>query len=158
MNAIDFDPRKHRIVAVDVDPDSPERGNHFHLSLPDLVREAAELPAIDWSPLERKIAAVESELSALKTLRAPAPLPVPLIAQTVPDVDGSIAALSARVEALESVPTAQVELSGALRAVLLLMQDMDGRAKALEDEARVVRATLEDTLPVMRAVAAGQRG
>lgn len=154
MNAIDFDPRKHRIVAVDVDPDSPERGNHFHLSLPDLVREAAELPAIDWSPLERKIAAVESELAALKALRAPASL----IAQTVPDVDGSIAALSARVEALESVPTAQIELSGALRAVLLLMQDMEGRAKALEDEARVVRATLEDTLPVMRAVAAGQRG
>lgn len=69
-----------------------------------------------------------------------------------------IAELQARVEALESVPTAQIELSGALRAVLLLMQDMEGRATALEDEARVVRATLEDTLPVMRAVAAGQRG
>lgn len=69
-----------------------------------------------------------------------------------------IADLRARIEALETIPTAQIELSGALRAVLLLMQDMDDRAKALEDEARSTRATLEDTLPVLRAVVAGQRG
>lgn len=66
--------------------------------------------------------------------------------------------LQQRIEALEAVPQAQFDLSGALRAVLLLMQDMDDRAKALEDEARTTRATLEDTLPVLRAVVAGHRG
>lgn len=69
-----------------------------------------------------------------------------------------IADLRARIEALETIPTAQLELTDALRAVLMMMREMENRAAVLEDESRVVRETLEDTLPVLRAIVAGQRG
>jgi len=39
----DFDPAKHKIVAVVTDKDDPEYGQHFHLSLPDLVQEVREI-------------------------------------------------------------------------------------------------------------------
>lgn len=41
----EFDPKRHAIVAVVTDPESKEKGQHFHLPLPELVQEANELEA-----------------------------------------------------------------------------------------------------------------
>lgn len=66
-----FDPDKHRIVAVVVDPKDVEHGQHFHLSLPELVQEVREVEA--KSP---DLADVYQRLSDLES-RQPEQLPVP---------------------------------------------------------------------------------
>lgn len=43
----DFDPARHKIVAVVTDPNDPDYGQHFHLSLPDLAREVHETRIIE---------------------------------------------------------------------------------------------------------------
>lgn len=146
---IDFDPRKHRIVAVDVDPDSPECGNHFHLSLPDLVREASELPQVDWSPVEGRMHAIEAAVAELKAARNATPLvpvsaPVPTPA-VVPDYD-------ARITALEQHASAHSELSNALRLCLAMAHEAEARTAKLEEEARATHATIATVMPALAAI------
>lgn len=165
--AIDFNPKTHRIVAVDVDPASAECGNHFHLSLPDLVREASELPTIDWSPIEQRISAIESKPAAIAQTIDLAPIiarmaaleaavnelkltrsAMPLV-PVVPHV--SVSDYDARIAALEAHATAQIELSEALRAVLMLMSEMGARTAKLETEAAETHRTVATVLPVLAA-------
>lgn len=163
MSEIDFDPKKHRIVAVNTDPDSPEFGNHFHLSLPDLVREAAELPTVDWSPIEQRISAIESKAApaasidltplndrmsaieaAVKEIRA--------ARDATPLVPVQIAEHGARIEALESHASAHSELSSALTLCLQMARESEARTKALEDEAQATHATIAQVMPVLAAI------
>lgn len=167
--AIDFNPKTHRIVAVDVDPASPECGNHFHLSLPDLVREAAELPTIDWSPIEQRISAIESKPAAvipnidlapisarmaaieaavheLKVIRSATPL-VPVSAPTsMPDY-------GARIEALEHHAAAHTGLSDALRLCLEMARESEARTARLEQEAKDTHRTIATVMPALAAIA-----
>jgi hypothetical protein len=165
MSVIDFDPAKHRIVAVNVDPDSPECGNHFHLSLPDLVREAAELPTIDWSPVEQRIAAIESRPapvfqpvdlapinarvaaieSAVKDLRASRGEPQPVPVQ--------IADHGARIEALEHLAGSHSELSSALTLCLQMAREGAARTALLEQEAKETHRTIATVMPALAAIA-----
>lgn len=162
MSEIDFDPKKHRIVAVNVDRDSPEFGNHFHLSLPDLIREAAELPTIDWSPLEQRISAIESKPAAsaeigsivsrvdqieaaVKELRA--------VRDATPLVPVQIAEHGARIEALETHAAAHTELSDALTLCLQMARESEARTRRLEDEAKATHATIATVMPALAAIA-----
>lgn len=147
MSEIDFDPAKHRIVAVNVDRDSAEYGNHFHLSLPDLVREASELPQVDWSPVEGRMHAIEAAVAELKAARnatplvpVSAPVPTPLV---VPDYD-------ARITALEQHASAHSELSNALRLCLAMAHEAEARTKRLEDEARDMHQTVSMVVPMIK--------
>lgn len=166
--AVDFDPRKHRIVAVDVDPDSPEFGNHFHLSLPDLVREASELPAIDWSPIEQRISAIESKPAAIVPSIDLAPLLARLAAAeaAVRDLKASrttplvpvvspvaLPDYEARIAALEGHAAASADLSSALQLCLEMGREVAARTKLLEAEAEATHATIAAVMPAL-AVAA----
>jgi len=50
-----FDPRIHKIVAVVTD--GPDKGQHMHLSLPDLVGAVAALPEsnLDWDAVNQEV-------------------------------------------------------------------------------------------------------
>ena len=165
MSGIDFDPLKHRIVAVNVDPDSPECGNHFHLSLPDLVREAAELPTVDWSPIEQRLNAIESRPAASVSSIDLAPLSARMVAieaavadlkaarDTTPLVPVQIADHGARIEALESHAAEHTELSDALTMCLQMARESEARTKLLEDEAKATHATIATVMPALAAIA-----
>jgi hypothetical protein len=56
----DFDPAIHKIVAVVTD--GPEKGQHFHVTLPDLAREVMEIDAesIGLGDVTRRLANLEA--------------------------------------------------------------------------------------------------
>jgi hypothetical protein len=165
-----FDKTNHRIVAVNVDPDSPDRGNHFHLSLPDLALAASELPAIDWSPIEQRLTAIETARNLSSTLAidlapmdarmtaieaavkeiAAARETTPLVPVVMPDQD-------ARIAALEEHAVAHGGLVDALQTVLKLARDQDARTARLEAEAKETHRAVATALPALNAVIAMAR-
>jgi hypothetical protein len=72
-----FDPARHKIVAIVAE--GPEKGQHLHVTLAELARDAQqEFHRVDLTPLMQRIAALEA----------------PAVAHPVPDPD-----LSAKVDA-----------------------------------------------------------
>lgn len=88
-----FDPHLHRIVAID------EKGRHFHLTLPELAMDMSEVdfkpffarmkeleamaeaasvppPAVDLSPLEARLHALETRPDPIALSKAPDLAPV----------------------------------------------------------------------------------
>jgi hypothetical protein len=69
---MDFDPQRHKIVAVHA-ADGPERGQHMHLSLPELVGAVNALPdhSVEWSALQDDLQAnTRAALAAFDALSA----------------------------------------------------------------------------------------
>lgn len=165
-----FDKSKHRIVAVNVDPDSPDYGNHFHLSLPDLAHAASVLPDIDWSPIEQRLTAIETAKNSASTpIIDLAPLDTRLTAievavhglkaarETTPLVPVAVPDQDARIAALEEHAVAHGGLVEGLQAMLQMARDQSARTARLEAEAEETHRAVATALPALNAVIAMTR-
>lgn len=71
--------------------------------------------------------------------------------ETTPLAGGLLPEHIGRIEALEQHATAQVELGGALRMVLMLANEIGKRTTKLETEAAETHRTVATVLPVLAA-------
>ena len=61
-----FDPGRHRVVAVPYHEDDPERGQHFHVDLDDLVGAAGGGDGDSVNPfLVKRLESIEGRLTEL---------------------------------------------------------------------------------------------
>lgn len=108
---VEFDPARHKIVAVVTD-EGDEKGQHFHLSLPDLVQEIRETKVIEHHPadttalatFEDRLAAVESR-PAVVTELVPADVPAQIpeeFAERLQFIARGLDTLTARLERIEA--------------------------------------------------------
>lgn len=120
-----FDPTKHKIVTVVTDPDDPERGNHFHLSLPDLVQEVQVIEKEADAGVLNELAARISEIESKPESQALVPVeahPVPVevdrkiefMTRQVATLREQVAALSDRVENQQMTPQDANEMTKAI--------------------------------------------
>ena len=157
---MDFDPAQHKIVAVVTDKSNPEYGHHFHLSLPDLIKEVREIEtqvlppevvdritalearevvaavAVPADVLDR-ITALESR-EPVRDLVPVAPIPPEFIARLEAleaAQKASLSALEARVTALEEKPTPLMPKHPAndITAIPAAIGNLVERNEALED-------------------------
>lgn len=170
----DFDPAIHRIVAVVDNPGHADHGQQFHLPLPDLVREAQELPVVDWSPVNSRLAELEAAIQAsakpnsvsdnpnsvnelksridqieaeVRKFRSSRDNATPLVPVTLP------ADHVARIVALEDHAIAQGGLVDALGLVMEMARDQQTKTQKLEAEARATHQALATALPLLTMVA-----
>tara|TARA_R110000868_G_scaffold270726_3_gene530182 strand:+ start:499 stop:1179 length:681 start_codon:yes stop_codon:yes gene_type:complete len=107
----DFDPSRHRIVAVVTDEEDPERGQHFHLSMPDLVREIHETKVIESDSTALQV--INDRIDALASRPTPTELIIPKIDNEIPKdllermqfIARGLDVLRSKVEALEGQGT-----------------------------------------------------
>lgn len=111
MNLDVFDPTTHRIVAVDKD------GAHLHVTLHELALDASglELPAVDLSPIERRLAALEGGV----------------VARPVEPGD-RLAQLEARVAQLEAYVQEKEQESLSAAQLRAILTDANSRILGLE--------------------------
>jgi hypothetical protein len=165
----EFNPRIHKIVAVVDQPGQPDHGQQFHLTLPDLIREANDLPVIDWSPIEQRLTAIETAKNststpvmnlapvisridqievAVKDLRAgrdTARSTTPLVPISMPVDDARITAIEVTQAELVQHATASTGMADALQAMLQMARDQDERTAKLEAEAAKLKAEAQYT-------------
>ena len=135
---MDFDPAQHKIVAVVTDKSNPEYGHHFHLSLPDLIKEVREIETQVLPPeVVDRITALESR-EPVRDLVPVAPIPHEFIARLEAleaAQKASLSALEARVTALEEKPTPLMPKHPAndITAIPAAIGNLVERNEALED-------------------------
>ena len=135
---MDFDPAQHKIVAVVTDKSNPEYGHHFHLSLPDLIKEVREIETQVLPPeVVDRITALESR-EPVRDLVPVAPIPPEFIARLEAleaAQKASLSALEARVTALEEKPTPLMPKHPAndITAIPAAIGNLVERNEALED-------------------------
>ncbi len=125
----DFDPARHKIVAVVDHAGHPDHGQQFHVSMPDLVAE------IEQATTKIKL---ERDHPCQRDAMPLAPLMMPEITD--------------RIAALEQHAAAQQELGTALSSILMLVNEMGNKTQVLEREARETRRVVEIVAPALAAI------
>lgn len=175
----DFDPDKHKIVAVVVE-DGPEKGQHFHLSLPDLAREVHETTIVkEVGPSDDVIKALSDRVFSLET-RKPSREVVTTQVETLPQeyvdqieritrdlktfkesqefvLPRAFAELVDRVQAIESRPVDITPATSITAVVEERLAGHDTRLEALEGQGDASADLYEAMAKLMRQLAGMMR-
>jgi len=152
----DFDPKKHKIVAVVTDKDDPDFGQHFHLSLPELVREVREIETQILPPeIVDRITALEAREPSREIITTiEQPVPAEIVKQWKRFKESQEYVLPhAFKELMERVSTLEHEPRNITPAVPKVVETVITRIEALEDRSDAGADMYETMALALRAVA-----